>query len=206
MLQDFKRSTEKVGLTSHPVMSKRPVQNKLTDSTKWSLLTESTGDAHRRRWEFFSSRVSLKLNSSRAKMSSVWMPWTSEEGSMCFATDTADQGLNNGGRLKHREIYTVFLVQCVTKQWREIQNGENNTVLLLPRVAKTKNKMKSAWLQNHVERDFLIASTPSRSCNAPSSSSILHGSGDSRVSCPSSWSLRKFCFALCCDRNLLSLL
>ena len=34
--------------------------------------------------------------------------------------------------------------------------------------------MKSAWLQNRDQRDFLIAMTPNRSCNAPSSRSILH--------------------------------
>ena len=51
-----------------------------------------------------------------AEQRTVRMLWTSEERSMCCATDTSDQGLNNGGRLKHRDIYTVLLVQCVTKQ------------------------------------------------------------------------------------------
>ena len=44
--------------------------------------------------------------------------------------------------------------------------------------------MKSAWSQNHDQRDFLIVMTPNRSCNAPSSSSILHAPANSRVSCP----------------------
>ena len=61
-------------------------------------------------------------------MSSVRMLWTSEERSVCCATDTSDHGHNNGGRLKNREIYPVLLVQRVAKQRRKTPKTRKSTL------------------------------------------------------------------------------
>ena len=61
-------------------------------------------------------------------MSSLRMLWTSEERSVCCATDTSDHGHNNGGRLKNREIYPVLLVQRVAKQRRKTPKTRKSTL------------------------------------------------------------------------------